>query len=38
MEQYRKAEAIDRQLVARCPGRFELSDALHDLDSIGAAR
>ncbi|MGJ5820241.1 protein kinase domain-containing protein [Paludibaculum fermentans] len=36
LEQYRKAEAIDRRLAARDPGRFELSEALRgDLDSIG---
>jgi tetratricopeptide (TPR) repeat protein len=36
LEQYRKAEAIDRKLVARYPGRFELVEALRgDLDSIG---
>jgi tetratricopeptide (TPR) repeat protein len=38
LEQYRKAEAIDRNLVARYPGRYELSEALRtDLDSIGGA-
>ncbi len=38
LEQYRKAEAIDRKLLARYPGRFELSEALRgDLDSVGDA-
>ena len=38
LELYRKAEEIDRNLVVRYPGRFELSEALRvDLDSEGGA-
>lgn len=38
LEQYRKAEAIDRKLLARYPGRFEFSEALReDLDWAGGA-
>ncbi|WP_321472173.1 serine/threonine-protein kinase [uncultured Paludibaculum sp.] len=38
LEPYRKAEAIDRRLVAAYPGRFELREALRaDLDSIAGA-
>jgi serine/threonine protein kinase/tetratricopeptide (TPR) repeat protein len=37
LEQYRKAEAIDRTLVGRFPGRFEFSDDLRtDKDFAGA--
>jgi tetratricopeptide (TPR) repeat protein len=37
VEQYRKAEAVDRKLLARYPTRFEFSEALRaDLDSIAA--
>ena len=37
VEEYRKAEAIDRKLLAGYPGRFEFSEALRaDLDSEGA--
>ncbi|MGC4051822.1 MAG: protein kinase [Paludibaculum sp.] len=38
LDAYRKAEAIDRRLVAAYPRRFELREALRaDLDSIAAA-
>jgi serine/threonine protein kinase/tetratricopeptide (TPR) repeat protein len=36
VEQYRKAESIDRKLISRYPGNFEFADALRtDVDSIG---
>jgi serine/threonine protein kinase/tetratricopeptide (TPR) repeat protein len=38
LDEYRKAEAIDRRLVDRYPSRFEFSEALReDLDSAGGA-